>query len=439
MSDDKIDQLDLSSWTLAFNGAEPVRGQTLQSFADKFGRCGFRSESFYPCYGMAETTLMVTGGRRAEAPLVQTFDNRQLGHGIASPVAADVPDQRELVGCGFVREHHEVIIVDPDTFQRLGPNQVGEIWVSGPSVGLGYLDKPDVNEQTFQAHLQDDSHHEFLRTGDLGFFHADQLFVNGRIKDLIILRGVNKYPQDIETTVEHANPNIRTGSAAAFTIEREGQEQLVVVAEVERIAKSDWDDVVRAVREHVALEHEITTDAVVLIRAGSIPKTSSGKIQRHACREGFLDNSLVDIARWERSAIATAPVGADATELRFHVGDPSDNVVAIHQSHVLDVVYNAVRSIAKERARELYPHTNIVALGLDSLERVDVIHHIESELNITFNDTELLQIETCGEVATLAMRKRAEVESRVGDGLDMQFRFEDHSRIPTTETNASRI
>ncbi len=424
VTEEQIDELDLSSWTLAFNGAEPVRGRTLERFVQKFGRCGFRSEAFYPCYGMAETTLMVTGGQRELAPLRLSFDDRQLGRGIAQPVAAGQPGHRELVGCGSAAEHHEVIIVDPETCEPLEDGRVGEIWVHGPSVCLGYLDKPELNAATFQARLRNAGTGRYLRTGDLGFRYQGQLFVNGRIKDLVIIRGVNRYPQDIEVTVEHAHPLVRTGSAAAFAVDGDADELLVIVAEVERVASSDWEGVIQAIRERVALAHDVSPDAVVLIRAGSIPKTSSGKIQRHACREGFLADSLIPVARWQQSP-EPSTAQESRTELRCHCSDQADDMVAVHQSHVLDVVYNAVRKVAKERARELYPHSNIVALGLDSLERVDIIHLIESELNITFSDTELLQIETCGEVAALAMRRRTEDGELEQSDNELQYQIED--------------
>ncbi len=304
---EQIASLDLSCWELAFNGAEPVRAETLERFSKVFEPSGFRAEAFYPCYGLAEGTLIVSGGKRSEPPVVRPFDEEALKCDHAIEVASDHPSARMLVGCGEPHPDQEVVLADPDTFERLPEGRIGEIWVSGPSVAAGYWRKPAETARTFKAALGGTAEGRFLRTGDLGFFKDGELFVAGRLKDLIVLEGRNHYPQDIERSVERAHPALRDDCSAVFLAEIEGRERLIVVAEVEpRFTKPrasenggapsmkglDEAEVVRVIRGIVSEMHDLQVHSVVLIKPGRIPKTSSGKIQRHACRAAFLEGNL---------------------------------------------------------------------------------------------------------------------------------------------------
>lgn len=322
ITDEQLEGLDLSSWVVAFNGAEPVRAGTLKRFTERFAPVGFRPEAFYPCYGMAETTLIVTGSVKTQLPVVATYDGKELDNHRIVPVAPDHPAARELVGCGRVLPDEDLAIVDPVTYTRLPDDRVGEIWVSSPSVALGYWQQTEATQQTFQAKLADSSSGgPYLRTGDLGFLHDGELFVTGRLKDLIIVRGVNRYPQDIELTVERSCKQLQPGAVGAFAVDLQGRERLIVVAEVERARRPDWADVIETIRRNVAAEHELPPDGIVLVRFGSIPKTSSGKIQRHACRDCFLQNTLSVVASWfgwdrtegdEEARVAAAARSRDA-------------------------------------------------------------------------------------------------------------------------------
>ncbi len=300
ITDEEMEGLDLSSWQVAFNGAEPIRPATLTAFCDKFGPVGFRRETFFPCYGMAETTLIVTGAYMEKIPKVGRFDGKALDEHRVVSVPAGHENERLLVGCGRVLPDEEVVIVEPETCVRLPEHQVGEIWVRSPSVGLGYWNKEEATRETFRARLAngDDNGQYYLRTGDLGFLGDGELFVTGRLKDLIIVRGVNRYPQDIERTVEQSDNRLQAGAVGAFAVEMGDQERLIIVAETDRRRRKDWSDVIEQVRRNVTAEHELPPDGVVLVRFGSIPKTSSGKIQRGACREDFLDNELQVVAQW---------------------------------------------------------------------------------------------------------------------------------------------
>src|ERR1700674_3844928 len=306
--------LDLASWDTAFNGAEPVRAETMARFAEAFGGCGFQARAFFPCYGLAEATLFVSGGAGEGevrgAPRGAAFDRALLEAGEASPLPAADPASRTLVSCGSAWLGQELAIVDPATMTRCAGGKVGEVWVRGPSIAQGYWQRPVETAETFDGRLsreperpaaaaameQDQS--PFLRTGDLGFLDGGELFVAGRLKDLIIIRGRNLYPQDIELTVERSHPSLRPGCGAAFSIELGQEERLVVVHEHERTADDSPLDpaiveaIAEAIRRAVAEQHEAQVQQVVLVRSGTIPKTSSGKIQRRACRAALLGGRL---------------------------------------------------------------------------------------------------------------------------------------------------
>jgi acyl-CoA synthetase (AMP-forming)/AMP-acid ligase II len=295
--------LDLSSWEVAFTGAEPVRAQTLEQFAATFEPCGFRAEAFLPCYGMAETTLIVSGGLKTALPVVRQIHGAALEGNQVVASASQQEGTRTIVGCGQSLLEQKIVIVDPESLTPCSADKVGEIWVSGPSVAHGYWNRPEETKQTFYGYLADTGEGRFLRTGDLGFLQNGELFITGRIKDVIIIRGQNHYPQDIELTVEESHPALRPGCGAAFTVEVKGSERLVIVQEVERsyLGKLDVNEVVGNIRASVAAEHALQVYATVLVKTGSIPKTSSGKIQRHACRAGFLAGSLNVVEDWSEN------------------------------------------------------------------------------------------------------------------------------------------
>jgi acyl transferase domain-containing protein/acyl-CoA synthetase (AMP-forming)/AMP-acid ligase II/NADPH:quinone reductase-like Zn-dependent oxidoreductase/acyl carrier protein len=285
--------LDLSCWEVAANGAEPVRPETLERFFQAFRGCGFRRETFYPCYGLAEATLQLSGGEKAAVPVARTFDGAALGASRVIEAPEGSPGGRALVSCGRALPGIEVRIVRPETGEPLGPGEVGEVWAAGPSVARGYWNRPEETARTFGARLCGSGEGPFLRTGDLGFLLEGELFVTGRLKDLILIRGRNHYPQDIERAVEECHPALRPGCGAAFSVELEGEEQLVIVQEVERRAvREDPAEILAAIRRTVAEGHELRVHEAVLVLPGAVPKTSSGKVQRHLCRAAYLAGEL---------------------------------------------------------------------------------------------------------------------------------------------------
>ncbi len=397
--------LDLSSWEVAFNGAEPVRAETIDQFCEAFGPCGFRREAFYPCFGLAEATLIVSGGYTREPPVVRTFEARSLVSGRVVDAEPDDEGVRALVGCGQSLPDQQIVIANPDEQTRCPPGQVGEIWVHGPSVAMGYWRCDEATKSTFQATLKDTGEGPFLRTGDLGFLLDGELFVTGRLKDLIIIRGVNHYPQDIERTMQQAHPRLRPDCGAAFTVEEGGQEQLVVVNEVERHKTADLDAICERIYRDVAAEHELGIDVIVLVRAGSIPKTSSNKIQRHACREGYLAGTLDIVGRWRPQDAQGEAVGrverAGREELPLRRPEDlhatTDRGVAARK-RVTEVVLQEIHRVGRERVAGLTLDMPIVASGLDSLERMEILAGLEERFGGRFPEDILPDLETVHDV-----------------------------------------
>lgn len=301
---EQLADIDLSCWKIAFNGAEPINYHTIKQFVDKFAPCGFKAETFYPCYGLAEATLMVTGGLRSKPVVVQTVDTQALQQNQIQPSMPEA-NSKILVGCGQSLGDNQVMIVNPETLTVCSEG-IGEIWISGSSVASGYWNQPQLSAETFAARIQG-VEGTWLRTGDLGFLVDGELFVTGRIKEVIILNGRNHYPQDIERTIESQVEAIRPNCSASFSVTIDGEEKLVIVAEVERRywdyqrratqngsgAKSQQEQLVKAIRRLVAQEHDLQVYEVLLLKPGGIPKTSSGKIQRRVCRTKYLEGSFV--------------------------------------------------------------------------------------------------------------------------------------------------
>jgi acyl-CoA synthetase (AMP-forming)/AMP-acid ligase II/acyl carrier protein len=278
-------ELDLRSWRLAGNGAEPVSIATLDAFVETFGPCGFDRRAWFPTYGLAECTLMATGSESGTGASTLTVRSQALREG-----RVVVGEGQVIVGSGREILHRRVEIVDPATCTRVEPGSIGEIWIAGPDVARGYWGRPEEQEGVFGATLVDTDEGPFLRSGDLGFMYEDELFVTGRLKDVIIVGGRNHYPQDVEATVVSVHESLVKGACATFSVQRDARERVVVVAEMQpgRARPGvDVDEVARLVRSAVASEHGIAVAEVALVDRKSVPKTSSGKLQRSACRSAF--------------------------------------------------------------------------------------------------------------------------------------------------------
>jgi acyl-CoA synthetase (AMP-forming)/AMP-acid ligase II len=283
----------------------------VKRFAATFASCGFRSSAFHPCYGLAEATLLVSGGSLRDE-MFRTIQVAAFEQNRVVDACAQHQNVRTLVGSGHALHDTKIVIAHPESLTACAPDEVGEIWVSSPSVTQGYWNRPEDTERACRAFLKDTGEGPFLRTGDLGFMRGGELFVTGRLKDMIIISGRKLYPQDVEWTVEQSHPALRPACCAAFSVDGAAEEQLIIAAEVEPRYQTavrnppdgearthpnvhlplDVEAVVRAVRRAVAEEHDVRVHTVVLLRAGRIPKTTSGKVQRHACQASFLKGTL---------------------------------------------------------------------------------------------------------------------------------------------------
>jgi amino acid adenylation domain-containing protein len=371
--------LDLSRWRVAFNGAEPVRAEVLDRFARTFADAGFRSSAFYPCYGLAEATLLVSGGRtRDEVALLAA---PLEGEGGAEPV--------RRVSCGAVAAGLEVRVVDPDSAAECPPGRTGEIWVAGPAVARGYWNLPEASAETFGARFAD-SRGSWLRTGDLGLQHGGELYVTGRIKDLIVIRGRNLYPQDVEWTAERSHAAARPGCGAAFSVDTEGEERLVVVQEVATRGGADLEQVAETIRRAVAEEHEVQVAVLVLVKAGGVPKTTSGKVQRRACRDLFLRDALAPLGTWRPGEARETGIAGAAAATRVAPRTPAEERLARVWEEVLSLPPGTVGA-----------DDNFFAQGGDSLRGTQLLARLDEAAGVTVALEDLFAAPT---LASLAVR-----------------------------------
>ncbi|MFT3803141.1 MAG: amino acid adenylation domain-containing protein [Burkholderiaceae bacterium] len=308
IKDAQLDALDLASWRIAYTGAEPVRHDTLTGFGARFARAGFDASAFQPCYGLAEATLFITGGRTTDAVASRVFDADALGRGQAIEASRGTT----LIGCGRIAAGHALRITDPASSDALPDGRVGEIWATGPSITRGYWDNAPATRDALVEH----GGRTWLRTGDLGFLADGQLFVTGRSKDLIIVRGHNLYPQDIERAIEREVDAVRAGRVSAFAVAGPDGEGIGIAAEVSRgMQKIVQPEVlVGALSAAVSESCGEPLSAVALLQPGELPRTSSGKLQRQAARRGVADRSLDAFAIWEHGRFVFGGGAADAAD-----------------------------------------------------------------------------------------------------------------------------
>jgi acyl-CoA synthetase (AMP-forming)/AMP-acid ligase II/acyl carrier protein len=390
-------ELDLSRWAVAFNGAEPVRRETLQRFAEAFACCGFAPEALCSAYGLAEATLKVTSNRRGRGTSSIVVSASALGRGRVADASDLESDRRTLVGCGRPEAGTEILIVHPETHVPCADDEVGEIWVASPSVAVGYWRRPEESALTFQARLSGDPERgPFLRTGDLGLIRDGALFVTGRIKDLIIVRGRNHYPHDIELTVQNSHPSLRQGAGAAFALEVGGEERLVVVQEIYRHRQDEAGETVERIRAAIVEEHEVAPYAIVLARQHSVPKTSSGKLQRSACRRAFVEGALPIIVEWREGARdGTERVDAAPAAPRPASEASREEWIA----YVEERLRHHVASVLRRVPAAVDVHQPVVSMGIDSLTAVELKHQIEEELGVELALMQLIQGPSLAELA----------------------------------------
>ncbi|HEV2962010.1 MAG TPA: amino acid adenylation domain-containing protein, partial [Candidatus Angelobacter sp.] len=376
---EQLEGLDLSSWQVAYNGAEPVHALTMEQFAKRFGPCGFHRSAFYPAYGLAEATLKVSGGRKSSGPSYCTVKTSELEQNRIKVTHADDPEGRTLVGAGCCAHDVKAVIVTPESHVECGAGQVGEIWVSGPGIAAGYWNRPEETREVFAAFIKSSGEGPFLRTGDLGFIHQGEVFVTGRLKDLIIIRGRNHYPQDIETTARLANRMLSGMAVAAFSVTVRTEEKLVIVQEIDPRRSNLFARIIEDIRRSVAEEHEVQPYAIVLLRPSAVPRTSSGKVQRHLCRQTFLESSFKALAEWREASSSRAGNREDA---------PPPELTADSLQLWLQAKFAAT---LKTDTSEIKIHQPIHLLGLDSLMALEISHSVEIALGASLSQSELLE------------------------------------------------
>lgn len=286
IDDADCEGLDLSSWSLAFCGAERIHPDTLARFASKFKRYGFDPKSLYPCYGLAEATLMVTGGKKLAGPVVRHFDKARLEHNQAQALRFRRRDALALTGCGQAASPGQVLVVDPQTLEELADGQVGEIWIRGPNIAGGYWQRADENRAVFEATTAS-GQGPWFRSGDLGFLHKQELFVTGRLKELIIIRGQNIYPHDVEHHVVECDGDLRPLSCVAFALTVGTEEQLVILAESKKRRAQNAEELVQKIQRKVVEVYGVRPAHVQIVDPLRLPRTSSGKLQRLRCQQEF--------------------------------------------------------------------------------------------------------------------------------------------------------
>ncbi|MGH7336198.1 MAG: AMP-binding protein, partial [Myxococcota bacterium] len=397
-ADDRRD-FDLSSWAVAFNGAEPVQAATIERFSAAFAGCGFTRGAFQPCYGLAEATLMVTASRRDDRPTIRRVRRDALEAGRA--IDADDGDgdrARALVSCGTPDPTHQIAIVDPVTGGRTPEGYVGEIWVAGPGVARGYWANPEETDRVFGASCGDTA--GFLRTGDLGTLRDGELYVTGRLKDLVILRGRNLDPHDLESTVERSHAALRAGCGVACSIEVGGEERLVIVHEVrERLASGELEAVCQDIQRSLVQAHDVDPYAIALVAAGRVPKTSSGKLQRRLCRAQFVENRLEPLFTWT----SPAPAAQIADDREAADSDRAGAPAADERDAVRTALVGLLSRIGRVPASRIDRGASIAALGFDSLRAAELQGEIERTFGARVQQAALLEAPTVDAIVTLIL------------------------------------
>lgn len=395
ITDEEMEGVDLSRWRVAFTGSEPIRPATFRKFAAKFEKFGFSPNAFLPCFGLAESTLMVSCGP-LKGPIIKRFSTTDSGMNEMIPVRNDCDGARELCASGKVFSNERVVIVDPESRCLLSEGSVGEIWIQSPSNALGYWSDPETTREIFQATLsQLDGN--FLRTGDLGFLSQDQLWVTGRLKDLIIIRGVNYSPSDIESACERASTAIRDSAVIASSMEKDGRESLFLVAEAADRTINSWDAEFASIRNRITEECGVTPSAIYIVRAESLPRTSSGKLRRQACREKLEQNQLSFLASWPESENPDFPIRNE----RSLTNVPPQNRAGEHFDSFREKSLVLMKK-AVSATDDLDFSKDLEEQGYDSVAKADLIHAVEKGLTIRLSESLFSELRSPMDIAEAA-------------------------------------
>lgn len=385
VKDEDLEKIDLSGWKVAFNGAEPIQSAVLDQFSNKFSQCGFNANVFYPCYGMAETTLMVCGGEALSKPSVQTVSTDALQNGIAQPVDASKKSQ-SIVSCGKPPINHQILVVDPESNKVLADNHIGEIWIQGGSVTQGYWNKEELTKATFGVYTEDDRG-PFLKSGDLGFIHNREIYVCGRSKDLIIIRGRNLYPQDIELAIEKSTNLLLPNKTSAFSSVVEDEERLVLVAEVAStlsITKYGANKLFTDIQAALSENFELQAEDIVLIKPGRLPVTSSGKKQRRKIKLDY-DDKIIDFITNLKAASEVTSSTSFNEEL--HTASSPDNKHSNFEKSLQDWLVNRIAHYSKQSPSNINLDQSFHHFGLDSLSGIKITGELGDKLDREISPT----------------------------------------------------
>ncbi len=376
ITEEQKSNLDLSSLHIAMSGGEPLRADTLQRFTDKFKECGFNYEAFVPAYGLAESTVAVSMKGRKEPIVYLNLDKNDLRKNKVSILPLDTVEGKILYSCGKLLPEQEVVIVNSENNTAVSNDNIGEIWLKGPYVSQGYWGYSVDANQVFSSFLQDGSG-PYLRTGDLGFIHEENLYITGRFKDLIIIRGHNYYPQDIEHTIEQCYPAIKQGCTVAFAMNSGSEEKLVIVSEIQSPKNLNHDECIDAIKNAVNKSHGLAPHKIVLIPAKTLQKTTSGKIQRQKTKQLFLNESLPIISQWQAKEEPLSVV-ADQHHLSHSIND-------IHK-WLLGWI-KAKKNLSEDEVKKI---KDIAHLGMDSLHLTEFVVDLKKQFNISIDPLDLL-------------------------------------------------
>lgn len=371
----KREKLDLSNWKVAFSGAEPVRASTINEFSKAFEVSGFKKNAFYPCYGLAEGTLFVTGAERDKEPVEILIDKEELKNNNIVETKSKDGNEISFVSSGRSILDCNVKIVNPNTKTICKDYEIGEIWSSSKSNADGYWNKPNATKETFNAFIKDSEEGPYLRTGDLGFMKNGEVFVTGRLKDLIIIRGSNHYPQDIEATVEKSHPLLRQGNVAAFSVDINNEEQLVIVQEARAKKNVNWEEVIHLIKTAVIEEHNIQPFAIVLVEPKTIFKTSSGKIQRFASKEAFKNSTLKVVHEW-RSEYGNEITSETNNEQNSGIEENLE-ITKIDKSFIQNFLVNKLAKELKTSPEKINKDLSFTDFGLDSAKSILLVGELE--------------------------------------------------------------
>lgn len=392
---EKSKAFDLRNWHVAFSGAEPIRAETIEKFSAAFSSSGFRKESFYPCYGLAEATLIVSGAVRDKQPIKITISKEKLKKSEIKFMRDTSKESVDFISSGREILDNSIKIIDPYSKKECAENQVGEIWTSSKSNALGYWKKTELSNETFNAFTSDASEGPFLRTGDLGFMIDGELFITGRLKDLIIIRGNNHYPQDIELTSEKSNNFIRPGKVAAFSVEIENEEKLVIVLEARAKQNVDWLKVCEDIKTAILFIHKIMPYKIVLIKSKTISLTSSGKIQRKATKEAFLNSTLDVIYEWSYSGSSNL----EPDNNNVLLNDIKYSAIKLDEAAISDIIAKNLAAELKINANRIDKNLPFTDYGLDSAKSLLLVGELENVVDRSLEPTILWNYPTINKLS----------------------------------------